>query len=341
MRNLWTAVAAKLRPIAGIFLILLLLSPFAASAQDLPEALNDTVSDFARVIPAVEETRLSSDMTLRRDQTGVHVVVVTMNRMQGAKPGERIETYATRLFNHWGIGDAGRNDGILILVVTGDRAARIALGSGYDSVYDGRATRVIETAMLPAFRDGRLADGIIAGVASAQERLVAPYLAGKPVTVDEGFPKPFDKTMLWIIGLIGGGAALVFGGRAGGVERPCTLPAMPASHTHTPQRGSVACHDLQFGERDTAFQLFQLWLRPVDGLHDRPTARRRRSQRPQQWRGRQQQQWWRIWWWRIVRRGWHGQMVDANPYPLPHADIPAKLAGHAHGTARHAIRTRS
>jgi uncharacterized protein len=195
-------------------IILLLLVPFAAMAQDLPQPLNDTVSDFAQVIPASDETRLSSDMKLQRDQTDVHVVVVTMNGMIGAKPGERVETYATRLFNAWGVGDAARNDGILILVVTGDRVARIALGAGYDAVYDGRATRVIETAMLPEFRDGRLADGIIAGVASAQERLVAPYLAGKPVTVDEGFPKPVNKALLWIIGLFGGGAALFFGGRA-------------------------------------------------------------------------------------------------------------------------------
>jgi uncharacterized protein len=193
---------------------LTLMLPFAAVAQDLPPALNDTVSDFAQVIPSSDETRLVSDMKLHRDQTGVHVVVVTMYGMMGAKPGERLETYATRLFNHWGIGDAARNDGILILVVTGDRAVRIALGAGYSSVYDGRATRVIETAMLPEFREGRMAGGIIAGVASAQERLVNPYLAGIPVTVDEGFPKPFNKTILWIIGLFGGGTALLFGGRA-------------------------------------------------------------------------------------------------------------------------------
>ncbi len=195
-------------------LILALLLPIAAMADDLPQPQSDTVSDFAQVIPATDETRLAADMAAQRDETGVHVVVVTMYRMMGATPGERLETYATRLFNKWGIGDAARNDGILILVVTGDKAARIALGSGYSSVYDGRATRVIETAMLPEFREGRMAKGIIAGVASAQERLVAPYLAGNPITVDEGFPKPVNKALLWIIGLFGGGAVLLFGGRA-------------------------------------------------------------------------------------------------------------------------------
>jgi uncharacterized protein len=196
------------------WLFLALSLPVAAVAQDLPAPLSDTISDFAQAIPAADETRLAAQMKANRDATGVHVVVVTMTRMQGARTGEAIEGYAKRLFNHWGIGDAARNDGILILVVSGDRAVRIALGSGYSSVYDGRATRVIDTAMLPEFREGRLAQGIIAGVAAAQERLVAPFLAGQPITVDEGFPKPVSKTMLWIIGLFGGGAALFFGGRA-------------------------------------------------------------------------------------------------------------------------------
>jgi uncharacterized protein len=195
-------------------MILLLVLPFAAIADDLPQPLNDTISDFAQILPASDETRLSAAMKSDRAENGVHIVVVTMKRMMGATPGEPIESYAKRLFNLWGIGDAARNDGILILVVKDERVARIALGSGYSSVYDGRATRVIETAMLPEFREGRMVVGIIAGVASAQERLVAPYLAGKPVTVDQGFPNPMNKTLLWIIGLFGGGTALFFGARA-------------------------------------------------------------------------------------------------------------------------------
>lgn len=195
-------------------LVLFLFLPVAALAQDLPQPLNDKISDFANVLSANDEARLSADMQRQRDATGVHVVVVTMKRPIGARSGERIETYATRLFNAWGIGNAARNDGILILVVTEDRVTRIALGAGYSSVYDGRATRVIETAMLPAFRDGRMADGIIAGVQSTQERLVTPYLAGKPVTVDEGFPKPVNRTLLWILGALGLGGVALFGGRA-------------------------------------------------------------------------------------------------------------------------------
>ncbi len=195
-------------------LIVLFLAP-AVAAQTLPGPLTDTVSDFADVLPATEETRLAEELTRIRAETGVQMVVVTMDRIErygGA--GMRIETYAKNLFNQWGIGDAVRDDGILFLVAVEDRATRIALGSGYDTVYDGRAARVIDTAVLPEFREGRLAGGIAAGVVSARDRLITPFLSGKPVTVAEGFPEPGSSAPFWAGGLAAAAAALIFGGRA-------------------------------------------------------------------------------------------------------------------------------
>jgi uncharacterized protein len=179
-------------------LVLLLSLTFAASAQTLPEPLSDGVSDFAAVLDATEEGRIGRSLQAMRDETGVHMVASTADH-GGA--GMRLEAYAKALFDAWGIGDGDRKDGILLLVETGDREARIALGSGYDPVYDGRAARVLSTAVLPEFREGRLAAGIEAGIASARDRLVAPFLAGRPVTVSEGFePKRPSELVPWIMG---------------------------------------------------------------------------------------------------------------------------------------------
>jgi uncharacterized protein len=196
-----------------LLIVLALTGPVAA--QTLPEPLTDTVSDFAEVLPPEEETRLAEDLTRIRAETGVHLVVVTMNRIDqygGARA--RIEDYAKTLFNAWGIGDAARKDGILLLVAVDDKATRIALGSGYDAVYDGRAARVIDTAILPAFREGNIPQGIAAGVQSVRDRLITPFLAGKPVTLTEGFPEPASSTPLWAGGIAAGAAALIFGGRS-------------------------------------------------------------------------------------------------------------------------------
>ncbi|MGL5008452.1 MAG: TPM domain-containing protein, partial [Paracoccaceae bacterium] len=165
------------------------LLPFAALAQDLPTPLSDTVSDFANVIGPEAEAEIAAELQRHRDETGVHMVAVTLPSQVGGRPGERIEDYATRLFNAWGVGDAERNDGLMILVIPSDRVVRIATGAGYDRVYDGRAQRVIDTTMLPAFRDSDFAGGIRDGVESARLRLIDPFVAGKPVTEDEGFPQ--------------------------------------------------------------------------------------------------------------------------------------------------------
>lgn len=184
----------------------------SAVAQEMPQPLSDKVSDFAGVLDATEEGRIDRALQALRDETGVHMVVVTMATLdEHGGAGRRLEDYAKALFNAWGVGDAQRNDGILMLVVTGPREARIALGAGYDAVYDGRAARVLTTAVLPEFRAGRLAGGIEAGIASARERLVVPFQAGRPVTLTEGFEPEggaFGTIAPWAAGAAGIGGLL-------------------------------------------------------------------------------------------------------------------------------------
>jgi uncharacterized protein len=121
----------------------------------------------------------------------------------------RLDAYAKALFNAWGVGVPERNDGILMLVETDAREVRIALGAGYDAVYDGRAARVLSTAVLPALLEGRLAEGIEAGIASSRERLIAPFLEGRPVTLTEGFEPESPSFAPWLAGVGAVGAAFL------------------------------------------------------------------------------------------------------------------------------------
>jgi uncharacterized protein len=171
-------------------LVLALSLSAPAFAQTLPEPLSETVSDFAEVLDETEEGLISRLLADMRAETGVQMVVVTLPGLgAGGGSGQGIEAYGKALFNAWGVGGADRNDGILFLLDTESREARIALGAGYDPVYDGRAARVLSTAVLPPLREGRIAEGIEAGVVSARDRLIAPFLLGQPVTVSEGFPE--------------------------------------------------------------------------------------------------------------------------------------------------------
>ena len=57
------------------------------------------------------------------------MTIITLESQAPYAPDETLEEFATNLFNNWGIGDAARNDGILVLVLPDDRAMRIELGA--------------------------------------------------------------------------------------------------------------------------------------------------------------------------------------------------------------------
>jgi uncharacterized protein len=219
-----------LKVIAAVLALILLAFPGAAQVFPGPES--DTVSDFARVLDPEDEARIAALLTRTREETGVQMVVVTMSDIAlFGGSGQRLDAYAKALFNAWGVGGAERNDGIMMLVATDAREVRIALGSGYDAVYDGRAARVLTTAVLPEFREGRIAGGIEAGVVSARDRLIAPFLAGQTVTLTDGFETDGgSSSSSWIAGLIAAVAGIAYlvrrGLRSGKVCPRCGEPTL-------------------------------------------------------------------------------------------------------------------
>jgi len=171
------------------WLVLLILMPFAALAQDYPAPLSDKVNDWAGVLSPEAAARLEDRLQTARDETGVHVVLVTMKRLADhGGAGMRIDSYAKGLFNAWGVGDKARNDGVLILVATGDREIRVALGAGYDAVWDNAAQAAIDRGFLPEFRAGRIEAGIEAGVDQVITRIARPFAAGQPAAAAKEVP---------------------------------------------------------------------------------------------------------------------------------------------------------
>lgn len=173
--------------------LLLILAPLAAAAQTVPTPLSDHVSDFADLLEDAAEAQIDDLLARGRAETGVHIAVATIDRTADYGGPDRIEDFATAWFNAWGIGDPDRGDGILILVAAGDRVVRVALGAGYPVIYDGRAQRVIDTAMLPAFRTGDLAGGIEAGAAAALDLLARPFAAEAPLSDRPDAPVPVSE----------------------------------------------------------------------------------------------------------------------------------------------------
>ncbi|WP_201161565.1 TPM domain-containing protein [Phaeovulum veldkampii] len=173
-------VAAAKRLALGLVLI-----PLPLLAEPWPAAQSPYVNDYAAVIEDAAEARIVTALTDLRAQTGIEATVLTLPTRQGYTPAPDIDTFATGLFNVWGIGDATRNDGILILVLTEDRDMRIALGAGYNPEYDIPAQDIINAVMLPAFRDGRYSQGIESGTREVVNRIARRHAGLDPVALPE------------------------------------------------------------------------------------------------------------------------------------------------------------
>jgi uncharacterized protein len=229
----------------------LIFFPLAALAQSLPDPLSDTVSDFANILPPDVEARISDTLAAQRQKTGVHIVVVTMASIKDyGAGGQSIEAYAKTLFNRWGIGDAKRNDGVMILVASNDRRMRIELGRGFDAAYDGRALRVIDTVFLPEFRKGHYETGIEAGVAATIANIAQPFATGRPLTGEKAYtPQSDSPGGMGLFAVFAFGAIALLGFRSQIADGFVRLRACPQCGAHslgrTREVSVVATEELQ------------------------------------------------------------------------------------------------
>ncbi len=147
-----------------LFSLIFTLWGTIAVSQEYPAYSELYVNDFAGVFNEAEAERLRGTLQELREARGIEFTVVTLRTLSEHGHDGAIEPFATGLFNHWGIGNATRNDGLLMLVVRDDRAMRIEVGSGYGTSLNGTMQRVIDDTILPEFRDGDYVNGILSGV---------------------------------------------------------------------------------------------------------------------------------------------------------------------------------
>ncbi|TCM84694.1 TPM domain-containing protein [Rhodovulum steppense] len=170
------------RRLALILTIPLLVAQAPALAQtgNWPAPDDLFVNDHAAIIEAAAEDRLRAALSALRAETGVEMTVVTIARRSDYGYLGLFEDFATDLFNAWSVGDATRNDGILVLVAHRDREMRLELGAGYARDWDRVARDVVEESFLPLFREDRYSEGIETGTMAAIARIARPHAAGKP-----------------------------------------------------------------------------------------------------------------------------------------------------------------
>src|SRR5438132_113964 len=141
----------------------LVLSIALVGAADLPE-LTQPVNDFAHVVDAASARTMEEMIRALQAKTGDVVVVATV---QTIEPYGDINEYAVKLFeNHGrGIGQKGKDNGLLILAAMHERRVKIEVGYDLEQfVTDGFAGETSRNDIAPEFRSGRYGAGLLAGV---------------------------------------------------------------------------------------------------------------------------------------------------------------------------------
>jgi uncharacterized protein len=138
-----------------------------ATAADVP-FLSGRIVDEAEVMKAPTRERLTAALKAHEDKTTNQVAVLTVPTIGG----ESIEGYATRVFETWKLGQQGKDNGVLVIVVPNDRKMRIEVGYGLEgTLTDAQAARIIRNDMTPQFKAGNFDAGIAAGVQAIVARL--------------------------------------------------------------------------------------------------------------------------------------------------------------------------
>src|ERR1700730_7565184 len=139
--------------------VLVLLAASSAWAVDW-KALKPQgyVSDFAGAIDAASRQQLENYCTIVERSTGAQMALVTIPSLEG----EPIEDVANTIFRGWGVGQKGKNEGILLLLAIGDKRSRLEIGYGLEPILPDGLDGSILREMRPALRQQQYGEAMMA-----------------------------------------------------------------------------------------------------------------------------------------------------------------------------------
>ncbi|HHY60340.1 MAG TPA: TPM domain-containing protein [Clostridia bacterium] len=162
------------------WLLVLGLAGAALAAPPVPPAPNPAqpVNDFAGMLDREHAARMEQVATALKKATGTDLVVVTVENLGGYP----IEEYALELFRSWGLGDKEKNNGVLLLVnqenALAGRSGRVRIEVGYGlegAIPDGKAGRILDEYVLPAWDKERYSEGIFQGYMALAAAIAEEY----------------------------------------------------------------------------------------------------------------------------------------------------------------------
>lgn len=134
--------------------------------------LTSFVTDNANILTPKTKKELTSLLEKLKETDSTEIAVVTINSLNG----QSIEEYAINIAQANGIGQKGKDNGVLFLVAKNDHKMRIEVGCGLEGkLTDIICSHILNDDVKPYFKDGKYNEGIVKGVDSIIKTIKGEY----------------------------------------------------------------------------------------------------------------------------------------------------------------------
>ncbi len=201
-----------------LFLSLFVSSLLFAQSKCIPERANKLVNDYTQTLSSSEIAQLESKLVAYNDTTSTQIAIVILPELCG----EDINMLAVEIAHAWGIGQADKDNGCIILMSMEQGNRKVAIQNGYGLeayLTDALSRRIIEQIILPEFKQNNYYAGLDNGTTAIMQVLAGNFEGSGPKK-DKAFPY---ATIVFLVILFlyivfnrkrGGGSG--FGGSRGG-----------------------------------------------------------------------------------------------------------------------------
>jgi len=171
--------------LTGILCLFFCLPAFGLTVPERPEG---RVTDRTGTLTRDQIQALEKKLSAFEKETTNQIAVLLIPSLEG----DSLEDYSIRLAEKWKIGQQGRNNGVILLIVKNDRKVRIEVGYGMEGALpDALAGTIIRNEIAPRFKAGKFFQGIEAGINSVIAATKGEYKASprkKQSQIDSWIP---------------------------------------------------------------------------------------------------------------------------------------------------------
>ncbi|MES2111639.1 MAG: TPM domain-containing protein [Bacteroidota bacterium] len=203
-----------------ILFIVLTFVAFTTFAQELPPKSNTLVTDYVNLLHDYQKSQLESKLKAFADSTSTQIAVVIIKSVGDYD----INDFGQKLGRAWGIGEKGKNNGVLLLVAKEDKKVAIQTGYGAEGAVTDYATHdIIQKDIIPRFKANDYYSGIDAATDDIMKLMKGEYKTSgknKKASKDDGGPIGFVIIIVIVILIIifrrrGGGGGHIIDRRGG------------------------------------------------------------------------------------------------------------------------------